>query len=176
MHANAWAALLRHIPPEQYSKIMLVTGSGVEIAVQIILRIDHEFLAFKGRMAGSQDQGRLFFVPFHNIDYINFQYAVKDEEFEAMFGTMNVPNSLPSGQSMPAPPVESTPAPAAARVVEQPRPEPVPEPKAEPEPVAAVPVGPSGRTPLPLKSAVLERFRSRTSGGSFMDLPPANPS
>src|SRR5277367_6042992 len=134
MHANAWAVLLRHIPAEQHSKLMLVTRSGVEIAVQNILRVDHEFLAFKGRMAGSQDQGRLFFVPYHNIDYINFTYAIKDEEYEAMFSTLDVPNSPVQGQAMmfaPAQDITVTEGPVNGVVEELPL-EPAPEPEPEP--------------------------------------------
>jgi hypothetical protein len=164
MQANAWAALLRHIPAEQHSKLMLVTGSGVEIAIQTILRVDHEFVAFKGRLAGSQDQGRLFFVSYHNIDYINFSCAVKDEEFHAMFGTLEMPVAPLHGQAMlPMAGQEDFVAQeAATEVVEEPQPEMDPEP----EPVPAAKVGPSNRTPLPIKSAILERFRSRGMGSA----------
>lgn len=160
MHANAWATLLRHIPPDEHSKLMLMTGSGMEVAVQIILRIDQEFVAFKGRMAGSQDQGRLFLVPFANIDYINFNYAMKDEEFEAMFGNLDMPATPSPG----LPPLAAAPEPApVAPPVKVAAPEPPPpQPAPEPEPAGGAP----NRSPLPLKSAVLERFRSRSGGGS----------
>ncbi len=163
MHANAWATLLRHIAPEEHGKLLLMTGSGMEVAIQAILRIDHEFVAFKGRLAGSQDQGRLFFVPFANIDYINFTYAIKDEEFQTMFGTLEVPAAP---VAVPAAPV-AVPEPEEPEFAEAPAIETIEdtqEEEAQPEPVPAAPVGPSTRTPLPIKSAILERFRSRGQG------------
>jgi hypothetical protein len=167
MHANAWATLLRHIPPEQHGKIMVVTGSGVEVAVQNILRIDNEFMAFKGRLAGSQDQGRLFFVTFHNIDYINFKDAVQDDEFHAMFDNLEMPEIPANGVTTFALPGEETPeVPLDNNAAEEIQPEALPD--VEPEPTAATPVSPSNRAPAPLKSAILERFRSRSNlpGGS----------
>ena len=163
MHANAWATLLRHIPPEEHGKLLLMTGSGMEVAIQSILRIDHEFVAFKGRLAGSQDQGRLFFVPFANIDYINSTYAIKDEEFQSMFGTLEVPAAPVAGPAAPVavPEPELAEVPATETIEDTQE-----EAEAQPEPVPAAPVGPSTRTPLPIKSAILERFRLRGQGPS----------
>src|SRR5438874_9703814 len=91
MRNSVWAALLRQVPPEQHNILMLVTRGGTEITVQTILRLDEEFLAFKGRLAGSQDAGRLYFIPLDNIDYFGFNRMVKDEEYVEMFGTLQVP-------------------------------------------------------------------------------------
>src|SRR3954467_2670779 len=91
MRSSVWAALLRVIPPEQHNILMVVTGSGTEITVQTILRIDDEFLAFKGRLAGSQDAGRLYFIPLKNLDYFGFNRTVKDEEYAEMFGNLQLP-------------------------------------------------------------------------------------
>jgi hypothetical protein len=153
MRSSVWAALLRHIPPEQHNILSLVTMSGTEITIQNILRIDDEFLAFKGRLAGSQDAGRLYFIPLSNIDYFGFNRAVKDEEYAEIFGNLQLPPP-------DVPPTVMVAAPPAAA------PEPAPEPPApEPEPPAAPapPVGPTRAAPVPIKSEVLERFRSRNT-------------
>jgi hypothetical protein len=157
MHSFAWAALLRHIPGSAHNNLMLVTRSGTEICVQMILRVDHEFVAFKGRLAGSQDAGRLFFLAFDQIDYLGFQQEVKEEAFHEMFDSLQVPAPV-------AAPLEEVVA--VAEPV--PEPEPEPAPKAVPEAAAesqdaAAPVAPSAaaRGGTPIKSAVLERFRSR---------------
>ena len=105
--------------------MMLVTNTRTEIAIQSILRLDVDFLIVKGRLAGSQDAGRVFFIPYANIDHLGFYRAVKDTEFEEMFAGL-----------------DAAPLPAIA---------------VAPEPVAEEPKA-------PIKSAVLERFRSR--GGS----------
>src|SRR4051812_7429885 len=97
MHNAAWAALLRHIPEDRQNQLMLVTAAGTEIAVQSILRVDHEFMAIKGRLAGSQDAGRLFFIPFRQIDNLGFVCQVKESEYQEMFGGLAVPAPQEAG-------------------------------------------------------------------------------
>jgi hypothetical protein len=141
MQNYAWIALLQHIPPEQQSRFMLVTSSGTEIAIQSFLIIEGEFVAVKGRLSGTQDQGRVFFIPYAHIDYFGFAQAIKDEEFTEMFGTLEVPSPPPV---LPAAANERAPD----TVLDAP-----------PPPVApAPPVSPSRPA---IRSEVLERFRSR---------------
>ena len=153
MQSSVWALLLRQGPAEQHHNLMLVTSGRTEIAIQSVLRIDHQFLAIKGRLAGSQEAGRVFFIPYNQIDYLGFQQPVKESEFQEMFGGLNIP-----APEAVAPPEPARPAPAVA-----------PEPTPTPAPAAA-----GGRPPTPIKSAVLERFRARsvTSPGTALR-PPA---
>lgn len=135
MHDAAWVKLLRHIPASEQSNLLLVTTSGREIAIQCLLRIDPQCLALRGRLAGSQDAGRIFFVPYSHIDYFGFQQALKEAEFHELFGSLE---SL------------SADSPAAA---------PEPTEPAGPRPAHLTPP----RTPIAIKSAVLEKFRARSS-------------
>lgn len=157
MQNSAWAALLRHIPDSAHNKLMLVTRSGTEICVQAFLRVDHEFVAFKGRLAGSQDAGRLFFLAFDQIDYLGFQQEVKEEAFHEMFDSLRMPAAAPA-----ASPEDLE---VLAEVEPEPEAAPVPAPET-PGPAGAAPVAPSAgaRAGTPIKSAVLERFRSRQPG------------
>ncbi len=125
MRSSSWAALLQHIPPEKQDDLMLVTKSGQEINVNNILRIDQEFVAFRGRLAASQDAGRLFFVPYSNIDYFGYQKPIKESDFQEMFGSFSLPDPPPANGEAAAPAAGS-------------------------------------RNPPAIKSAVLERFRSRS--------------
>ena len=70
---------------------MLVTCNHTEFAVQSIMRLDPDFLVIKGRLAGSQDAGRIFFVPYEQIDHVGFYRAVKDAEFNEMFAGLDAP-------------------------------------------------------------------------------------
>src|SRR5262245_20524354 len=81
MLGAVWGALIRHIPAEQQNQYMLVTRSGVEIAIQSFLRVEAHLLIFKGRLAGSQEAGRIFFLPYSNIDFIGTALPVKDSDF-----------------------------------------------------------------------------------------------
>src|SRR5204863_5343755 len=128
MRSCVWAVLLRRIPPEQHNILMLVTRCGTEIALQNILYLDDEVLAIKGRLAGSQDAGRLYFVPLDNIDYFGFNRMVKDEEYVEMFGTLQVPPPDAPAPVFAAPAAAPSPAPPVAPPVIEPLPEPPPEP------------------------------------------------
>jgi hypothetical protein len=150
MHQSAWVALLRHIPPEQHNQLMLVTTCGTEICLQGILRIEQEFMAVKGRLAGSQEAGRLFFLPYERIDYFGFQREVKESEFVEMFGGLTIcaPSGgevLPEGNGL------------AFEVIEPPAP---PAEEDAPPANGTKPANGSGSHPA-IRSVVLERFRSR---------------
>ena len=80
---------------------MLVTCNHTEFAVQSIMRLDPDFLVIKGRLAGSQDAGRIFFVPYEQIDHVGFYRAVKDAEFNEMFAGLDAP---PPASASPEPP------------------------------------------------------------------------
>jgi hypothetical protein len=146
MHDAAWVKLLRHIPANEHSNLLLVTTSGREIAIQCLLRIDPQSLALRGRLAGSTDAGRIFFVPYQHIDYFGFQQALKEAEFHELFGSL---------ESLSAEPPAAAPGPSEPAV---------------PPPADLTPP----RTPLAIKSAVLEKFRSRsnTNPGTQLRPPP----
>jgi hypothetical protein len=157
MRSSVWAALLRQIPPEQHNILSLVTRGGTDITVQNILRIDEEVLAFKGRLAGSQDAGRLYFIPLDNIDYLGFNRPVKDEEYAEMFGNLQLPPLETPVTLAAAPPPQAEPQ--AAEVPAEPPPESAPS-------ETMPPLAPSRAGPAPVKSEVLERFRARNTASS----------
>src|ERR1043166_6893589 len=88
MQSTPWIALLKKIPAEQHNQLSLVTTSGIEMALQTILVVEGECLVFKGRLSGSQDAGRLFYVPFDRIDYVGFNRVVGEDEFKAWYGDL----------------------------------------------------------------------------------------
>ena len=138
---SSWAALLRQIPAAQHNTLMVRTCNGTEITVQSLLRIDFEFLIFKGRLAGSQDAGFLFILPYANVDYFGFNRAVKDEEYQAIFGNLTLPDPAGVGAAQPA-----TQSPAAV---------------VQPQAAVVAPALRPSRVGAAAQSAVLERFRSR---------------
>lgn len=86
MLSTPWIALLKKLPPEHHNQLMLMTTARVEIAVQCILLLEGDCLVFKGRLSGSQDSGRLFYVPYDSIDCIGFYRFVSEDEFHAWYG------------------------------------------------------------------------------------------
>ncbi len=101
MPSAAWIRLLRLVPPKEQDGLKLVTCNGTEIAIQAILRLDPDFLVVRGRLAGSQDAGRIFFVPYEQIDHVGFYRAVKDSEFEEMFAGLDA--APPTSAAPPEP-------------------------------------------------------------------------
>jgi hypothetical protein len=162
MHSSVWVTLLRHVPAEQHNQLVVVTTTGTEIALQTILRIENEFVIIRGRLAGSQEAGRVFFLPFERIEYLAFQLALKESEFNDLFGTLVIPE-------MASAPPPAAPTSQAAGAV------------GDPTPGAIAPSAAGDGVPPPatasdlrgsIKSAVLERFRSRFS---TIHAPPRQP-
>jgi hypothetical protein len=156
MHNGAWAALLRHIPAEQHNKLIIVTASGVEIAIQGFLRIEKELVILKGRLAGSQDQGRVFFIPFAQIDYIGSSLAWTDAEFNEAFDSLTFPDP-PDGQDYEA----EVPSSRQAEYTPAPRSAPVPSNGSNHGLVAPT----AGGSRPNIRSEVLERFRNTRGNG-----------
>jgi hypothetical protein len=129
MPSAAWARLLRLVPTKDQDGLMLLTSNRTEFAIQAILRFDPDFLIIKGRLAGSQDQGRVFFIPYEQIDHVGFYRSVKDAEFNEMFADLE--ESVAASEES----VAASEAPAAE----------------------------TNGSKTPMKSAVLERFRSRSA-------------
>lgn len=115
----AWERLLGQIPAKEQDGLMLMTNTHTEIAIQSILRLDADFLMIKGRLAGSQDAGRVFFIPYAHIDHLGFYRAVKDTEFDEMFAGLNAPPPLPAIAVAPEPPAEELKTPIKSAVLER---------------------------------------------------------
>jgi hypothetical protein len=164
MQHSAWVTLLKHIPEEHHGRLMLVTTFGAEISFQALLRIDPECLAVRGRIAGTQDAGKIFFVPYDQIVYFGFQTALKETEFKEIFDDLTLPEPPeppdPAEVALGALPPAYAPPPAAYNGAASLPPPPPPPPP----PSGSIPRIPITRAPV--KSDVLERFRAKGSGPS----------
>ena len=74
----------------------LVTNSGTEINIQKIVRFEEDYLVLRGRLAGSTDTGRAFFVPFEQIDYLALQKELREEQIVGFFVNPSISDSEPS--------------------------------------------------------------------------------
>jgi hypothetical protein len=89
----AWVAILQAIPAEKMNQFTIVISGNTEITLQSVLRFEREFAVLKGRLSGSQDAGRVFFVPYVHMINLGTLYPIKDEEYEAIFGNLTIPTS-----------------------------------------------------------------------------------
>jgi hypothetical protein len=86
MPNHDWIELFRMFPAEEQSTLVLTTMSGVDLNVEIILRTEPSYLVFRGRVSGITDDGRVFFLPYRQIDYLQINRTVKEAEFAQLFG------------------------------------------------------------------------------------------
>src|SRR5581483_9759377 len=86
MQDHDWIELLRLIPESQQNILVLTTLSGVDLNIETILRTELTYLVFRGRVSGQTDDGRVFFLPYRQIDYLQINRVVKETEIREMFG------------------------------------------------------------------------------------------
>jgi len=85
LREQAWL-LLNVIPEADLTKTVLMLKNGVSINVDTIFRKEKEYLMVRGREAGSNDEGRAFFLPYEEISYIKIERLVRLNELRAMYG------------------------------------------------------------------------------------------
>ena len=144
MQSAAWKAIFNRVPREHHEIMMVVTTIGIEINVKSIQLLEPEYVVIRGRLGGTTDAGRVFFVPYDQINYITFNKEIREEHVADMLGLERPPPKAPmqEGDSVRA-------APEAA----------VEEKKDEPGHAPAA--GPPKPEAQPGKMALLERIRSR---------------
>ncbi len=154
MQAELWKELLRRVPPEQIDNLSLMTAQGTEVNVQALLRMEEHWMVLRGRLAGSNDGGRIFCLPYEHLDHIGFQRPLSDVEAQVICG------GAPAAAAPPPP----APAPAAEEVAPPPAP-PEPEPAAPPPAEPAKPAG-GLLARVPTRSKIIQRLRLRTEAAA----------
>ncbi len=135
MHGNSWIGFFLRLPPELRDGLILSLSTGMEIIAQGFVRVDQEFLILKGRLAGTQDQGRIVVLPYSQLVYCAFARKLTDEETALVFSEPLAPVVFQS--AAPATPPEP-------RVM---------TPEIRPEPVTSEP--PVLRGPAPVVTMVI---------------------
>jgi hypothetical protein len=146
---EAWIAIFRRIPADLQDGLSLGLTTGAEIVVQKILKLDPDFMMIRGRVAGTQDTGRVVFIPYGQLTYVAITRDLKDAEVEAIFGK----GAPPAANDLP-------PAAAAA-------PEPVAEKATVSQEAPAVnpPKAPAPVSRAALVAKVRDRLKDQGPGG-----------
>src|SRR5262245_25123245 len=90
MSNEAWIEMFRLIPEEERTKLIIVLQNASEISVDTLIRFEPHFLLLRGRVAGTIDEARGFFVPYNQMLYLRLERVVSVGEMDAMF-----PQELP---------------------------------------------------------------------------------
>jgi hypothetical protein len=85
MQNTDWIELFHLIPAEQQNILVLTTVSGMDLNIEMILRTEPSVLVFRGRVQGSTDDGRVFFLPYRQIDFLQINRFVRENEIQEMF-------------------------------------------------------------------------------------------
>lgn len=143
MQSAAWKAIFNRIPREHHEIMVVVTSVGIEINVRSIQLLEPDYVVIRGRLGGTTDAGRVFFIPYDQINYVTFNTEIKEEQIATMLG-IDAPPARP-----PIPDAEAIKAAAETAA-----------PKEE-TPTTPMPQAPTKPEAVPTKMALLERIRAR---------------
>ena len=101
-----------------------MTSAGIEINISDIFRLEHEYLVLRGRLAGSTEAGRVFFIPYDQVAFLGFIKEIKENQVRTIYGE---PDSLPTaehaapnhGMSIPSATLAQPPVDIPAEAVER---------------------------------------------------------
>src|SRR5437588_1493229 len=102
MTNSDWIELFQLIPPEQHNTLLLVTQSGVNLGIELVIRTEPTYLVFRGRVCGNTDEGRVFFLPYSHIDYVNINRNVKEQDIKDMYDKFEVGRAGASADAGPS--------------------------------------------------------------------------
>ena len=167
MQGPGWLSLLRRLPPALHDGITIVTSNASEIIIQSVVRAERDLLIVRGRMSGSQDTGRVIFIPFDQINYVALGKKPTDPELQEIL-TKPVAGGHAAADGSASADVEEVEAFVPEAAIE-------PEPKAESESNdsdgSAPAATPGPQKPVhPSKTILLARLRARLAAN-----PPPKP-
>lgn len=78
--------ILDKIPPEDLTKVVFTLRGVAAITLDAVIRVEDDYLILRGREAGTNDEGRAFFVPFEDVLFLKIDRVVSVEEVKRMYG------------------------------------------------------------------------------------------
>jgi hypothetical protein len=88
---EAWIAMFRRIPVQLHEVLALGLTTGAEIVVQKIVKLEPDFMIIRGRLAGTQDAGRVVLIPYGQLTFVAMLRDLKEAEIESIFGKGALP-------------------------------------------------------------------------------------
>lgn len=150
MTGQDWSRIFQQVPEDTQNALMLGLHNGTHIAVQDFLRVDEQYLLFRGRIAGTSDTGQVFCLPYDKLLYCCITRPLPERVMTHIFGPLLHPlveaASTPEAEEAPPPPPSA------------------PEPSLVPPPVLTPPPLSPGSASGPGLSSLRERLRAKLSG------------
>ena len=163
MQGPAWLSLLRRLPPALHDGLIIVTTNTAEVVVSSVLRAERDLLVIRGRMSGSQETGRVVFIPFDQINYIALGKKITEAEIQTVLAKPVAGGH--AAEAAVATPAATGGAEEVDAFIPESSPEalPAPEPEKDGAPAAAAAGGPQ-KPNHPSKTVLLARLRARLAG------------
>jgi len=109
MTNQEWMEMLRVIPEADQNTLVLVLQNGCEISVDFFFRFETNFLVLRGRVGGTTDEARAFFVPYDQMLYFRIERVTNLIDLQEMMGLAKaiaaVPVEEPAAAEAPSAPV-----------------------------------------------------------------------
>lgn len=86
MRRDECVELFKRVPELYHPQMNLVLRNGFVLSVDVVVRFEPMYLAFRGREGGTTDEGRAFFVPYEEITYIRLERVVRLGELKQWYG------------------------------------------------------------------------------------------
>jgi hypothetical protein len=113
MTNQEWISMLRVIPEEDQNALVLVLQNGCEISVDTLFHFQTNFLILRGRVGGTIDEGRAFFVPYDQMLYFRIERITNLSDLRQLMTAPGLAAAVVPETSLLAVPVPPPPAPAA---------------------------------------------------------------
>ncbi len=85
MLREEFVEMMQRIPELDHPKVQFVMRSGAMLSLDILVRLEPTYMVMRGREAGNQDEGRAFFLPYADIQFLKIERVMTLAELEAMF-------------------------------------------------------------------------------------------
>ena len=86
MRREECVELFKRVPEAYHPQMNLVLRNQFVLSVDVVVRFEPAYIAFRGREGGTTDEGRGFFVPYEEIAYIRLERVVRLGEMKLMYG------------------------------------------------------------------------------------------
>lgn len=86
MQASEWTKLISSIPDDCWEGMFLELNTGMNLAVQRVMKYTDEYILLRGRVGGTDEEDRLFIVPYESLMMVMFTRSMDDEKIISIFG------------------------------------------------------------------------------------------
>jgi len=86
MQRDAVYDLITKISKEDISKTVLTLRFNSAVTIDAVVRFEGEYMVVRGREAGTNDDGRGFFIPYEDILFIKLDRTMRLSDFQRMYG------------------------------------------------------------------------------------------